>query len=264
MKKNAKSIICFDLDMTLLDHETWEIPESALKAVKKLHPDHVIVIASGRDMDTPFSSKYRDQIAPDAIIHMNGSRIEAEGKELYRHHMSPQLLKNLIDYGKAHKHCIGTMIDGIDYYTWSELLAERDALFWGQSDRIFGDPDELLSLRPGALAYFGDEAGVNEIESAFPELNLPMFARKQGADVIEKNLSKAMGLEMLCEYYGIDMKNTVAFGDSMNDYEIVKAAGLGIAMGNAIDALKKAADYVTTEVYRDGIFNACRKLELFG
>ena len=54
------------------------------------------------------------------------------------------------------------------------------------------------------------------------------------------------------------MEDAVAVGDSMNDYEIIKEAGLGIAMGNAIEELKAAADYVTADIGEHGIYKACR------
>ena len=74
---------------------------------------------------------------------------------------------------------------------------------------------------------------------------------------MEKTASKAQGLLRLCDYYGIDVKDTYAFGDSMNDYEIVQTAGTGIAMGNALDVLKEAADYVTADIREDGVYKAC-------
>lgn len=69
------------------------------------------------------------------------------------------------------------------------------------------------------MSYLGDEAGAKEIEARFPELKLPMFAGKMGADVIEKKASKAEGLKRLCHYFGVKMEDAVAVGDSMNDYE---------------------------------------------
>ena len=48
----------------------------------------------------------------------------------------------------------------------------------------------------------------------------------------------------------------------MNDYEILKAAGTGIAMGNAVSELKEIADYVTADIEEDGIFKACRYFHL--
>ena len=74
---------------------------------------------------------------------------------------------------------------------------------------------------------------------------------------MEQEVSKAQGLLKLCQHYGIDMEQTAAFGDSMNDYEIIRAAGIGVAMGNALEALKAEADYVTDDIDRDGVWKAC-------
>ena len=61
-----KRIVSFDLDMTLLDHKTWKIPDSAMKALELLRKDSVIAIGSGRNMDHDMSVVYRDMIMPDA------------------------------------------------------------------------------------------------------------------------------------------------------------------------------------------------------
>ncbi len=107
------------------------------------------------------------------------------------------------------------------------------------------------------MAYIGDEGGAKAMEEEFPEIHVHMFADKRGADVVERKASKAMGLIRLCEYYKIPLAETIAFGDSMNDYDIIKIAGKGIAMGNAMAELKKAADYVTDPIDQEGIKNAC-------
>ena len=105
----------------------------------------------------------------------------------------------------------------------------------------------------------GNEEQAKDLERRFPQLNFPMFAGKTGADVIEKGMSKAEGLIRLSRYFGEkeDLSQLIAFGDSMNDYEIIRAAGIGIAMGNAIEELKTAADYVTDDIGRDGVYKAC-------
>ena len=54
----------------------------------------------------------------------------------------------------------------------------------------------------------------------------------------------------------------MAFGDSMNDYELVREAGIGIAMGNSVEELKAVADYVADDIDRDGVWKACRHLGL--
>ena len=66
----------------------------------------------------------------------------------------------------------------------------------------------------------------------------------------------------MAEHLGIDPRHTMAFGDGGNDTSMVRAAGIGVAMGNALDSLKKEADFVTTSVDEDGILNALRHFRL--
>ena len=101
------------------------------------------------------------------------------------------------------------------------------------------------------------------MEKQFPELKFLLFAGRMGADVVELEASKGKGLIRLCQYYGTTPEEAVAFGDSMNDYEILQTAGTGIAMGNAIQELKDVADYVTTDIEKDGVWNACEHFGFF-
>ncbi len=84
----------------------------------------------------------------------------------------------------------------------------------------------MLELPVRTLAYIGEADPVSDMEAHFPDLNFHYFPAVR-ADIIEVQASKANGLVRLCEYYGMDISQTVAFGDSMNDYEIVQAAGTG-------------------------------------
>ena len=73
-----RGIVSFDMDMTLLDHKDFKIPESAIEAVKRLRKNYYIVIATGRDMDNRYSLGLADEIQPDAVIHLNGPRLQLE------------------------------------------------------------------------------------------------------------------------------------------------------------------------------------------
>lgn len=253
-----KRIFSFDLDMTLLDHETWKIPDSAMEALERLRRDSVIVIASGRNMDHEMSVMYRDMVKPDAVIHMNGTRVVAEGNVLYEHLMDKERLRALLAYADERGLSIGVSHEGYDYYIHPEGVVQMDKKRWGSSERQFRDGWLLMELPVRTLAYIGGPDEAREMEEHFPDFKLPMFAGKTGADVVEREASKAKGLARICRYYGIGLEDTVAFGDSMNDYEIVQEAGVGIAMGNSIDELKQVADYVTDDIDQDGIWKACR------
>ncbi len=258
-----KKIASFDLDQTLLDHGSYRIPDSALEALERLREEFYIVLSTGRDMDNYYSRPYRDLVKPDAIIHLNGTKITVGDELIYEHQMDKRLLKALFEYADRNGYAVGVTIGDQDFYLHPEVVEQMDRERWGQCDRRFCDPWSLLDGTVRTLAYVGREAGALDMEKQFPELKFLMFAGKRGADVVEQEASKGKGLLRLCRYYGISEKDTVAFGDSMNDYEILQTAGLGIAMGNAIQELKDVADYVTTDVAEDGIWNACRHFGLF-
>ena len=253
-----KRIVSFDFDKTLFDHETLKIPDSAARALEKLRENGcVIVLATGRDMDSYYSRGYLDLVRPDARIDQNGSKVIADGKLLYEHYIEKDLLRRMMDYAYAHNVGFGITVGDDDYYIHPERVEEAEIRRWGVCGRQFRDPEKLMEIGVRTVAFIGSNEEAEEMERHFPEVTLRMFSQNYGADVIENGYSKAEGLKRLCEYYGVDLKDTYAFGDSMNDYEILVEAGTGIAMGNAREELKAAADYVTTAIGDDGIWNAC-------
>lgn len=259
-----KGIASFDMDMTLLDHATFKIPDSASRALSRLRERYYIVIATGRDLDSKFSAGLKELVEPDAIIHLNGTKITVGDEMIYEHRMDPGLVRRLLEFSEGKGFAMGITTGTEDYYINQEYITRHDMRRWGESDRNFKDPWDLLDMKVRTMTYIGGEEGAKLVEEAFPEVKLPLFSSKEGADVIELEASKSEGLKRLCAYYGISMEDTVAFGDSMNDYEIVRDAGIGVAMGNSVEALKAVADYVTDPIGQDGIWNACMKLGLFG
>lgn len=257
-----KGIVSFDMDMTLLDHADYRIPDSAQEAIRRLRDRYYIVIATGRDMESKFSAGLEELVKPDAVIHLNGTKITVGDQVIYEHHMDPDLARRLLRFAEGKEFAIGITNGDEDYFVNPEYVVRHDMVRWGVSERNFQDPEKLFSMAVRTLVYIGHEDGVKLVEEAFPEVKLPMFSSREGADVIEKAASKSEGLKRLCAYYGVSMSDTVAFGDSMNDYEIVRDAGIGIAMGNSVERLKQVADYVTTPIGDHGVWNACVKLHL--
>jgi len=112
---------------------------------------------------------------------------------------------------------------------------------------IAGEPDTLKQLEAKLISSLGDEVDIY--------LSMPWFL-----EVMPKGINKGTGLQTICEDAGIDIADTIAFGDSYNDIFMIKAAGTGIAMGNAEEAVKQAADMITDDCDRDGVAAALKKL----
>ncbi len=257
-----RPIVSFDMDMTLLDHENFEIPDSAMKALDMLRERYVVVVATGRDMDGHYSRKFRDLVKPDAIVHTNGTKVTVGDKVIYESFMERDLKERLLTFAKDHGLAVGVTIGDEDYYIHPERVTEFDKNRWGECGRRYRDPWKLLNMDVPSMCYIGEPQGAALLEKAFEDLKFPLFAEKRGADVIEKKNSKANGLLLLCRYFGTTIKEAYAFGDSMNDYEIIQAAGVGVAMGNGDPRLKEVADYVAPHIREDGIYRACVELGL--
>jgi Cof subfamily protein (haloacid dehalogenase superfamily) len=78
-------------------------------------------------------------------------------------------------------------------------------------------------------------------------------------DIAPDGVSKASGLEVVCERLGVDRADVLAVGDGMNDYEMLRWAGRGVAMGQGSDELKAVADDVTGTVLEDGLATELRR-----
>ena len=77
-------------------------------------------------------------------------------------------------------------------------------------------------------------------------------------DVTAKGADKGEGMLCMAAHFGLNPQYTMAFGDGGNDASMIRTAGIGVAMGNALDTLKTEADYTTTSVDDDGVLNALR------
>lgn len=83
-------------------------------------------------------------------------------------------------------------------------------------------------------------------------------------EIIPRSVDKGRGIELVCRYFGADLADTIAFGDSMNDAAMLLRAGRGVAMGNACEELKALADAVCEDVDHDGVCHELRRLGLCG
>ena len=79
----------------------------------------------------------------------------------------------------------------------------------------------------------------------------------RAVDIIPSDAGKGVGVEKILEYYHLDRSQALAFGDGCNDIEMLQTVGLGVAMGNASEEVKKAADTVCGNVAEDGIYYFC-------
>ena len=112
---------------------------------------------------------------------------------------------------------------------------------------IGGEPAVLKVLEQELLNSLGGQVDIY--------LSAPWFL-----EVMPKGTDKGSGLRAICADAGIDVRDTIAFGDSFNDIAMIRTAGMGVAMANAEQAVKDAADRITADCDHDGIAAALKEL----
>ena len=113
----------------------------------------------------------------------------------------------------------------------------------------------LMSVQPEILPQVQDQIAAFLPDSLTVVQTAPFYL-----EVIPKSINKGQGILDICRTLDIRPEEVISFGDAENDIPMLKTAGMGVAMGNAGDAVKAAADYVTLSNNDDGIAAALEKL----
>lgn len=110
------------------------------------------------------------------------------------------------------------------------------------------------------IAY-GKRDDLKKLVNNLPNCKLSWW-NEYAVDIISKDGGKLAGVEKYLKLQGQTLTDTMAFGDGENDLDMLKAVQLGIAMGNGEEQVKQIADYVTSDINEDGIYNACKHYKL--
>lgn len=273
-----KKIVFFDVDGTLVTRNN-HIPKSTKRAIKALKSNGILpVVATGR---APVLVREIVEILDiDTFIAMNGQYIVHEGKVLYKNSIPIDLVDQVVNFAVDRK-------DGIVLSTADEIIANsaislvnRGYLYMFLKGLLGIIPDRIqvkmwnrmMSKAPEREAYINKEIFMMNInanqkeqiayEKAFGDVLAFTRANEMAMDIISKETSKATGIEKLAKELGVSVENTYAFGDGLNDLEMLQQVGTGVAMDNGYEELKEAADMVTDSVFTDGIEKGLKKLGL--
>ncbi len=255
MDKMKRKLFLFDIDGTLFDNANNCVPKSTVLALRELRKAHDICIATGRARFMLYSI---EEILPlvNYFILINGRYI-LDGKQVvFEDPMSkPQLSKVVKDLDDL-KVTYG--FQGIDDEGISNIDADVMKFFEELSmDLPPLNKDYYLEKNVYQAWCFCTEEIAEILRKKHPGLQFVRWLHV-GYDILPIGSSKSIGMRKLAEHLKIDVKDIVAFGDGDNDYELIRDAGLGIAMGNGTEKVKAVADYVTESVADDGIFSALK------
>lgn len=264
MDKECK-MIAIDLDGTLLTDDKRITAYGKQTICDAMEAGNIVCVSTGRAW--PGARKFAHELEVTApVVTSNGAMIVDPVSEevLYDLKLSFEDAKQIYELG---------LQVGVTQIVWSgcQLHGSRMDDYLKDYSKRFGfmEPiviDSIEQLR---------EKGVSKILWYFPEPEADGYLEKVPKELREhlnivtstpffleffhKEVSKAAAVGMVANRYGIDWSQIMAIGDAGNDLPMIRMAGIGVAMGNATDDVKKEADDVTADNEHDGVAQVIRK-----
>lgn len=257
MDRNAKKHAVFiDIDGTLLGSSSDAFSENLATIQKVRSLGHKVFINTGRS--TAYLPERLNTIKNfDGVISGGGAVMRYGDKELSKKLMPKDLIKRFSQF--VWKHNLDGFLEGLYnmycFRDYDEALDEIKGFIKLTKDSF----DEFLE-KDIPIEKFAIIGEVPEgLEEAMGDdcivLRFPKYS-----EVMQKTLGKGKALVEVIKILDIPLQNTVAIGDSMNDYEMMTTAGLSVAMGNASQEVKEIADIITEDVDKAGVSVALKKI----
>lgn len=254
-------IIFFDIDDTLC--RNGHLPSYHLDLLKKLANKKITLgIATGRSLNN-IPDDINDLLNTNLITSLttsNGQINQINQQIISEYVISYDDIVKLVqicrDFGLKYQ------LSGKNYTAWSceSLRANVNRLI---TDKFAVDPDLFMREPILQLSIFDLPADDLILEQKLADLGYSLVRwHAGGGDVIPKIGSKARGIKDVCNHLQIDIANAMAFGDGSNDVEMLSEVGIGVAMGDCAEILKKSADFVTKIIEENGILIALQKYQV--
>ena len=264
-------LIALDMDGTLLNEEK-RVTERTKKAIQAARDKGVtVVIATGRPIDGV--TRYLEELDmftdKDYVLSYNGGlvlntksrevicKIGLLGEDVhYLYNLSKELGVNIHAFSEKN----GLVTPKNSKYT--EVEAEINNIKINEIDFNTIESDEsfikiMMIDEPEILQNAVDYLPKEVYEKYTVVRSTPYFL-----EFLNKEVNKGTGVELLAKHLGIKREEIITMGDAGNDLHMIEYAGMGIAMGNAFEEVKAAANYITDTNEEDGVAKAIEKFVL--
>lgn len=259
-KQNPYKIVFFDIDGTLVNKEGI-IPISTKESVKKLKESNIEVVISSRR--GPSQLKHiADELEIDSFVSLTGSYVVYKGEIIYNQPLPASTVKKLIEYSTQHGDAIVYLgSEGVYASQIEHPHVNETFLNWLKLEYpMFLQPNSVEIPIYQFLLYCPQDK-----EKIYKELFTDLhFIRWHplSSEITPRKGSKAKGIDVLLNNLNISPEEAVAFGDSLNDREMLSFVGMGIAMGNAHNEVKPFDKFTTKHIDEDGIYYGLKKIGL--
>jgi len=258
-----KYALFFDIDGTLVSFETHQIPPSTILALTQAKANgHKVFIATGRP---PIIITNLGAIAHliDGYVTTNGALCFIREQTVACYAIPKADAQRIVDDSRE-KH-YGLIVVGEKDVAVLDPKGDVDRIFRQhlavQNLELAKPVEQVLEQRILQMTAFFTENYEMELMNRLPACTSGRW-HPEFTDITAKQADKGQGLLTIAKETGLDPKFTMAFGDGGNDTSMIRTAGIGVAMGNALETLKQVADYTTTSVDDNGVLNALRHFKL--
>lgn len=252
-------LLATDIDDTLID-EDHNLPPVNREILTRLHRHQVrIVFASGRaDVSIQkVASAILEPADDEYYIAFNGARVvtAASRTVMSASSIASDAVALVVEYARRH----GIYLQG---YAQDEFLVEaecedtrRYAASTGMRFRVVSDLAAALAAGSPKLLCIGDREALEPHRTRIAQISgcAALFSKTRYLEVIRPDVDKGKALRALARKLDIPIAETIAVGDSSNDVSMLRAAGVGIAVANATDEAKQAADVILSSFSHDGV-----------
>lgn len=255
--------VFFDIDGTLVSFNTHRIPEAAAAAIRQLREQGIkVFIATGRHWRV---INNLGDLEFDGYITLNGSCCYiGREKVIYRKMLPAATLRALVkvEQGQDKFPCIFVCENDMFINYLNERTEEVFRMLNFPQPPVREVTEALSRDVFQLIAFFGADRE-EEIMKQLPGCEATRW-NTLFTDVVPAGSNKRVGMEKILGYFGITREECMAFGDGGNDIPMLKYAGIGVAMGNAREEVRQAADFVTRSVDDDGIVAGLQHFGLIG
>lgn len=247
-------IVFFDIDGTLIDMGRKEVSPKTLEALRRLKGrDVILCLATGRG---PLTLPRFEGVEFDVFLTFNGSYCFNRERTIFSNPLAGEDVKTILQNAASIHRPVS--------------IATKDRLVANGRDEDLVEYFSFAKRGVEVSDEFEDAAKgeVYQIMLGCRKADRPLLLRgtanakiaawwDRAVDVIPADGGKGEGIRQILSYYHLDRPAALAFGDGDNDIEMLQAVGHGVAMGNASEQLKAAADDICGGVAEDGVYHYC-------
>ena len=258
-------LIVSDIDGTIKDG-LKPISNTVLDALHKVQKKNIpVIISTGRHYAF-IEKNLINSLNADYVVTINGSCIkDNQGKTVHKNYIPEEVVIKLTQLCKQYNISLGFKFDEkVVVYNKMEKFNEiyiTDELTKNLVIENKGVDYHIENELPLGIFLIDPDNNINQIIKCFPNYSIAE-AKRNCYDMFPLDFTKAEGIEYVMKLKGIKWADTIAFGDALNDFQMIKKAKVGVAMGNAKQGLKDVSDFITKSVSEDGVEFALEYFEI--